>query len=337
MRVYGGGFLLNEFNQKRAPQVDGLRMRSTLIKHASLQAALQPWVQMECFQLSRGKSLGRLDSIDLDSKKVVRETQNAGVQKLGATPANLCTVSYSSFDPALRFADHDAGTADTIFFMPEKTDFDVYVPAGAQTTYVSLDQDEFLRQARILNPSVWDTLQGGVTVLRSGQKALLKDTVETCFMVAGGTAGSCPAFDMSGLRRLLHQAILHIATTTQAAAIEVPHAARVRARRICRQAHAFAEERWSLHDPPTIVELCTAAGVSERTLQYAFRTHFGLSPMTYLRLLRLNRVRDILVDASPGTTSVTAIAMDHGFLHLGRFARDYKRLFGQSPSATLGR
>ncbi|MCL4144411.1 UNVERIFIED_CONTAM: hypothetical protein GTU68_043838 [Idotea baltica] len=61
-----------------------------------------------------------------------------------------------------------------------------------------------------------------------------------------------------------------------------------------------------------------------------------MSPMTYLRLLRLNRVRDVLADASPDTTSVTAIAMDHGFLHLGRFARDYKRLFDQSPSATLG-
>lgn len=297
---------------------------------------MQPWVQMECFQLSRGKYLGRLDSIDLGSKKVVRESQSAGVQKLGATPANLCTVSFCSFDPAFRFADHDAGNADSIFFMPEKTEFDLYVPAGVQTTYVSLDQEEFLRQALILNPSVWDSSRQGVTVLHSKQKVLLKDAVDTCFKVAGLAAGSRPTIHPSGLRSLLFQTILHIATTTQAAAIEVPHAVRVRARRICQQAHAFAEECWSLHDPPTIVELCAATGVSERTLQYAFRTYVGMSPMTYLRLLRLNRVRDVLADASPGTTSVTAIAMDHGFLHLGRFARDYKRLFDQSPSATLG-
>jgi AraC-like DNA-binding protein len=36
----------------------------------------------------------------------------------------------------------------------------------------------------------------------------------------------------------------------------------------------------------------------------------------------------------PGA-SVTAVAMNFGFFHLGRFATSYRKRFGESPSETL--
>jgi AraC family ethanolamine operon transcriptional activator len=88
---------------------------------------------------------------------------------------------------------------------------------------------------------------------------------------------------------------------------------------------------------PTVPELCAAIGVSQRTIEYAFRDQLGLRPVQFLKLMRLNRARSSLVGASPASTSVTDVAMDFGFWDLGHFARDYQALFGESPSQTLRR
>ncbi|HNT38748.1 MAG TPA: helix-turn-helix domain-containing protein [Rubrivivax sp.] len=89
-------------------------------------------------------------------------------------------------------------------------------------------------------------------------------------------------------------------------------------------------------DPDLAVAgLCRALGVSRRSLQYAFREATGLAPLAYLRLMRLNRARRRLQEAARSGARVTEIAIDCGFNHLGQFARDYRRLFGQTPSATL--
>jgi transcriptional regulator GlxA family with amidase domain len=87
--------------------------------------------------------------------------------------------------------------------------------------------------------------------------------------------------------------------------------------------------------PPTIVDLCEVAQVSERTLEYAFQERYGLTPNTYLRFYRLNGVHKILRRADPLSTTVTKVATDWGFWHFGHFASHYRELFGQLPSETL--
>jgi AraC-like DNA-binding protein len=58
-------------------------------------------------------------------------------------------------------------------------------------------------------------------------------------------------------------------------------------------------------------------------------------PARYLRLRRLNAVRRELLRAKPGTVRVTDTAMRWGFWELGRFAREYRALFGELPSETV--
>lgn len=86
----------------------------------------------------------------------------------------------------------------------------------------------------------------------------------------------------------------------------------------------------------SLEELCEIAHVSQRTLRYSFTSILGVSPIQFLRLTRLNRVRRRLCEPEAETT-VSQAAADWGFYHLGQFARDYRRLFGESPSATLAR
>ena len=87
----------------------------------------------------------------------------------------------------------------------------------------------------------------------------------------------------------------------------------------------------------TVADLCTAACVTERTLQYAFRETFGTSPLGFLHLRRYHATRRDLRGADSEAATVNEIAQRNGFYEMGRFAVRYKALFGESPSVTLKR
>jgi AraC family transcriptional regulator, ethanolamine operon transcriptional activator len=89
--------------------------------------------------------------------------------------------------------------------------------------------------------------------------------------------------------------------------------------------------------PHHVTDLCKATAVSERTLEYAFKEVLGMSPVSFLKRLRLHRVRHALRTAHLDTTTVSAEALKWGFWHFGDFSKAYKKCFGESPSATLRR
>ncbi len=93
------------------------------------------------------------------------------------------------------------------------------------------------------------------------------------------------------------------------------------------QAHA--------HEPICVDRLAEVAGVSVRSLYAGFKEFLGVSPMHYLRDLRMERVRTELLGGEAG--NVAGIALRWGFAHLGRFSTEYKQRYGESPSQTLRR
>ena len=82
-------------------------------------------------------------------------------------------------------------------------------------------------------------------------------------------------------------------------------------------------------------QLARVGCMSVRTLHAAFQQQYGESPMSYLRRVRLDRVRAELVHSDPATVRVTDVAMRWGFFHQSRFAQQYRDRFGELPSATL--
>ena len=95
--------------------------------------------------------------------------------------------------------------------------------------------------------------------------------------------------------------------------------------------HAHAQEKITLE------ELAAYANCSYRSLQSIFGKVLGVSPMEYLQTVRLEAVRDALLNADDKQTTVAEIANRWGFVHMGRLAQMYKKQFGVLPSDTLGR
>ena len=89
------------------------------------------------------------------------------------------------------------------------------------------------------------------------------------------------------------------------------------------------------HNIITMPQLCELSNVSQRTLEYAFRERYGLTPKEYTLIHRLNSVRKLLRAADPEKKQVSEIAQQHGFWHMGQFSASYRKLFAELPSETL--
>jgi AraC-like DNA-binding protein len=105
------------------------------------------------------------------------------------------------------------------------------------------------------------------------------------------------------------------------------------ARTAIRRAVELIEE--SPSEPWTTVGLAADVHLSARALQAGFRRDLATSPMTYLRRVRLRRAREALKAADRDATTVRAVAVGLGILHLSRFAAAYRDAFGETPSDTL--
>lgn len=87
--------------------------------------------------------------------------------------------------------------------------------------------------------------------------------------------------------------------------------------------------------PLFVDDLCRATQVSERTLRCIFQEYFGVGPMRLIKVRQLREIRAALRRADPQRDTVTRIAARFGIWDFSLFARNYKALFGESPSSTL--
>jgi len=175
--------------------------------------------------------------------------------------------------------------------------------------------------------------QATLTPLRMDTAAfqLLNDTFQSLRAIAERTPGSVLSEEVRNTAE--RELLTRLALAIGQAQPSPPNGLKFDRMKVLRKAREFLTAR--AHSPVYLAELCAAVGVPERTLREIFQTLLGISPLKFLQLRRMRQARGALMQGSPHTQSVKAVALDCGFWELGRFAVEYKRLFGESPSATL--
>jgi AraC-like DNA-binding protein len=81
-----------------------------------------------------------------------------------------------------------------------------------------------------------------------------------------------------------------------------------------------------------VADIATAGDLSVRGLQTAFQRYHGVTPLGYMRRIRLLLARERLEDDP--SASVAEVARSCGFGHLGRFSAAYREEFGELPKET---
>jgi AraC-like DNA-binding protein len=195
---------------------------------------------------------------------------------------------------------------------------------------IAVSPQDLARYGRaLLGADLTSHLDGPIHASARGFAELLRLHAEAV-RLARGRAGLLARPEVA--RALEHDLIHALVTVIGSAVPDRP--SRARSRRSATMAR-FEDVLAGNDDAPSLPALCSALGVPERTLRMYCAEFLGHGPIEYARLRRLNRARTTLLRADHDVTGVAEIARSHGFSELGRFAVAYRRLFGETPLATL--
>jgi len=289
---------------------------------------------VDFIQLERGMFQPELTQIGVDTSLFTHLRLNRLVHQRGSSPRGLRTLGVLA-DPSFRalWRGHEI-IGDVIMAFPPGAEFDGVSNANFDVFTLSFSEEVLAETGRALGiPAVQDLLGNtevltchphGMRELRRTlhcfQRALTKlPPQERDHRLLGQLQDEIP-------RKLLSSLSAPLSSSEETGS-------RLRDRALNRALACIEEYE---DTPLTVQALSRLSGASERTLQYAFLERFSVSPKTYLQSLRFNRVRRELRNADPRSTRVIDIANQWDFWHMGQFAADYRRLFGELPSKTLG-
>jgi len=286
-------------------------------------------------QLSAGPFEGRTEELRVGPVQLFHESANRAVLQCGSPRAGTHTLGLvQPAGDAGWFCGH-AIEADRLLTVSADHAFELIAGAGMCISGVSIDTAHLRRMATQLHgdDDGLPAREGPRAVdmpppVRDGLKALVASALSMARQQPA--LMQQPAVQHSLAQTLTEAALDCIAPGLRSAAVRPSAATR---RRILHSAREYM--RAHVDEPITVPELCTATGASRRALQYAFEETLRLSPVTYLRVMRLNRVRSELIAQAHAT--VGDIAARWGFWHPSRFATEYRQHFGELPSATRAR
>ncbi|MGB6241702.1 MAG: helix-turn-helix domain-containing protein [Castellaniella sp.] len=282
-------------------------------------------------QFSSGSFQGQLTELWLPRLQLFQESANQALHQSCAAWSDSLWFGLPAPHPAISRLDAQPIPGHTLLFRPGARQFELCTPQDYDIFGIVVDQDLLREHLTPLDEDACDRLGEGGTLTLS--PALYQHMIHTLgqALFAPQSAHTAPTADE------LQETVLDLLCTAMTQGNRPtpdPHYSRIRHnRQIVQQARelvlAQASHRLSITD------ICRQLHVSRRTLQYSFQAVVGLSPLAYLRILKLNQVRRRLHNTQDFSSRVTQVATTWGFEHLGQFSQDYRRLFGECPSATL--
>jgi AraC family ethanolamine operon transcriptional activator len=276
--------------------------------------------QLEHRQLEAGAFEGVLSSRAIDAVIVNAGRYSRGLRVFGSLPADSVVVG------AILSAKSDGclngyrfGRGDIICY-PAGTELDYLLPA--ETHWVAL-------QVPVAELSEW-----GLTSALFSTTRIFSASLPGCSRAVAALArladGNGTGERGSGGREVLDPLIDELAALAAAGAPALARPSYAERMRQLRRFEQLANER--IGERLSIPALCEEIGVAQRTLEQGFRDHLGLSPRRYLTVLRLHAARRALLLDSD--LPVATLARRCGINHPGRFACDYRTLFGELPTET---
>jgi AraC family ethanolamine operon transcriptional activator len=291
--------------------------------------ARQLKLDIEMRQLDSGTPHARVAAVGTPRCVVMRVEYDRAYHQIGSTPPDALTIGIpdSSVDDFRWCNKHAAG--DQIVNFSLENGFDGTCGAGFSGFAISIHQDLLHEAIESHELSIDFTRSLIVSEVLPNSEGLGRELRQQALAAFGGADFSMKS-DVAEFFNFLAPALVvkYLAENKTPAAVPAFHVRR----RAVRLALAYLNDADTL--PLTVSELCSNIGVSSPTLFRAFQEQFGVGPKHYIQARRLCGVREQLF-SSGNVGSITTVANDWGFWHMGQFAADYRRHFDELPSATL--
>ena len=311
-------------------------IRSAKIQEAdTLEHELCDW-QIESVQLTPGEFQLVTDRIVFADLVVERSRHNLAKKDDYRLPPN--TTSLCLFKPGAR-PGHWCGNEipeDSILVNQSDTDHFAVLPDGYEHITI-LISNELLSFWDLLPRHLNDadgTSQKSIIPLLGAFNSLFRDWLYSLFdKECQERLASSPNIE-NKFREQLHSGMMRLIDEGRALQGD-----RVRTRRpathygIVRRACELIGDR--IEENLTTTVMASELSVNVRSLQRAFIDVVGITPSQYVQVAKLRSVRQILRDNGCTKTTVSQVAIQHGFTELGRFSVRYRKMFGESPSRTL--
>ncbi len=293
-----------------------------------LRAADSLW-EVETHKLGRGPFRFDVQVAYSGGFHIASTHFDSGLRVCGAAPATVYTVGFPLARMPAFIGGKEFGEADVVV-IPPGGDIDLTAPSGFGYLIGTVPDESFV--VRMQEEWGSQIVRGTNTQLMRHRSLRARSALVTRWRRLLGRAMEQPES-----LRSPHAPGGAIETILEslADAIEPVTSRREDSGRISLAKRVERFLRANHLDTIDLHSLLTHFGVPARTLHQGFQDAFGATPKAYLNALRLNSARRDLRHPRRDDT-VTSIALRWGFTHFGWFSAHYKRLFGESPSTTLG-
>lgn len=293
--------------------------------------SLSGWEQ-EYHQLSPGRYEGSVSWCSMKGIEFFVESSNQQLHQAGSIPAGKVAMALPLACEGQGWISGQPVGADTMVVLTDQRPLDFRTPRSLSVAAIVVAMEDLLRFAGVFEceAAVAAAIAQGAFTLPGLMAGHLRDCLAS---VARSVASEKLALNhgnaLAAFRNNLLSGFVN-ALGGSATAAQAPARSAAQHRRTVERAVQYMRSHAS--EPIGVVDICQAVGVHSRVLQYCFNEVFGVTPVAYLRCLRLHQVRREIKEAP--NESLGDIAARWGIWHLGRFASDYKRLFGELPSTT---
>ncbi len=325
-------------HQKPAIDTSGVTPASFVIHHEftdidELGEVARAW-DLDFRQLNRGDFRGSVIQAGTPQLQIGRPRLQGVLHQHGSAPAGLRTFAISTDgNITLQWRGHEVGENCILVFPPSRElesisnpDFDMLL--------VSVTEDSLeAARHRLGIPGSEETMTGvEISFCQESTLANLRR------WILGTLAAVIQDPALLNDSEHVEQAEIKVSDLIVRALftghIDHEHHRSVRRRRLVE--HAVRLARDNAQDIQSVANLSQESGASIRTLRRGFQERFGVSPKAYLLAQRLIGARRALRSATQRIL-VTDVANSWGFWHMGQFAADCRRQFGELPSETRRR
>jgi len=313
----------------------------SLSKHCEIDASrfsavdawcdVSGWESLVLRQIEPGKPEVAIEAYTGKRTQLHRIQLNRGCHQRGGAPGEYSHFAIPCNEGRLVWRGRDV-TAGCLLNHNDPQGFDAVSDTGFSAFVISVRQEVLQDMAQALELDITPqslTASDAIYSVRNSQVPRLRHRLEQFFNamerypVSQGSVSAVEEIESNLPGQLLYALADPVESGGQPSA-------RIRGGGLERSL-AYIEQ--NAREAITVQELCKAAAVNWRTLERAYRDHFGMTPKAYLKSVRLNGVRGELLQAVPDE-KIIEIAGRWGFWHPGQFAADYRKLFGELPTAT---